>query len=195
MLFRSSSAASAASRSPSVPAPAKSASIFRNFSRNWDSIDIGRLSGRLTIEFDETNIRTWARSTCRASISTPFTRRGASDRYRSIHPTRCHGTSLNPMPSSIIAKRPFANRIDPTSVPLTDSPVVAVVGVSSPYGISPCQLGSLRRDPVRLLQRNCHRQKHSPILPRFRTYNLLLRVYQLVVRMKSYRPVRRKRRI
>jgi hypothetical protein len=36
-----SSAASAANRSPVVPAPAKSASIFLSFSRNWDSVDIG----------------------------------------------------------------------------------------------------------------------------------------------------------
>jgi hypothetical protein len=38
-----SSAAFATNRSPAVPAPAKSASIFRNFSRNWDSVGIGRL--------------------------------------------------------------------------------------------------------------------------------------------------------
>ncbi len=37
-----SSAASAASRSPAILAPAKSASIFHNFSGNRDSIDIGK---------------------------------------------------------------------------------------------------------------------------------------------------------
>jgi hypothetical protein len=46
------SAASAASRSPAVPAPANRASIFRNFSRNWDSVDIGRLA----VEFEKPNI-------------------------------------------------------------------------------------------------------------------------------------------
>jgi hypothetical protein len=39
-----SSAASAANRSPAVPAPANNASIFRSVSRNWDSVDIGRAS-------------------------------------------------------------------------------------------------------------------------------------------------------
>jgi len=37
-----SSAPSAVSRSPVVPAPAKRTSIFPNFSRKWDSVDIGR---------------------------------------------------------------------------------------------------------------------------------------------------------
>jgi hypothetical protein len=45
--------ASAASRSPAVPAPANRASIFRNFSRNWDSVDIDRLA----VEFEKPNIR------------------------------------------------------------------------------------------------------------------------------------------
>lgn len=41
-----SSAASAASRSPAIPAPQKGPSIFHNVSRNRDSIDIARV--RLT---------------------------------------------------------------------------------------------------------------------------------------------------
>src|ERR1700724_2609351 len=41
--------------------------------------------------------------------------------------TGCHGTSWKPMPSSIMAKRPLASWVEPTSVPLTYSPDLAAV--------------------------------------------------------------------
>src|SRR5450631_430961 len=44
--------------------------------------------------------------------------------------TGCHGTSWKPMPSSIMAKRPLASWVEPTSVPLTYSPDLAAVNVS-----------------------------------------------------------------
>src|SRR4051794_9747840 len=42
----------------------------------------------------------------------------------------CHGTSWKTMPSSIMAKRPLASWVEPTSVPLTYSPVFAAVNFS-----------------------------------------------------------------
>lgn len=86
-----SSVASAASRSPAFSAPAKTASIFHNFSRNRIRIDIGR--ARLNLE------------PCRASRSIPFTVREQTiairkppqlDAYGSYATTRSGSTSFTP---------------------------------------------------------------------------------------------------
>jgi hypothetical protein len=59
--------------------------------------------------------------------------------------------------------------------------------------LSPCQLG-FGAFQHGFLREIADGQAHNPILPRFRTYNLLSRPYHLVVRI-NIRPVRWKRRI
>jgi hypothetical protein len=54
------------------PGTANRASIFRNLSRNWDSVDIGRLA----VEFEKPTSGHVEVNLLGIAIPTPFTRRG-----------------------------------------------------------------------------------------------------------------------